>query len=63
MATAVLVANGAACGQTPGFDEPDPELGVLPHAGGALPARPTVVGLAAAAGGAVSWAVLEAAER
>jgi len=61
LACAVLIADGAACGPTPGFTEPDPDLDVRPHAGGPLAARPTVLGIAAAAGGAVSWAVLETA--
>lgn len=61
LTSAVLIAHGAGCGPTPGFSEPDPDLGVRPHAGGPLPAGPTVLGVAAAAGGAVSWAVLEAA--
>ncbi len=61
LTSAVLIADGAACGPTAGFADPDPDLGVRPHAGGPLPVRPTVLGMAAAAGGAISWAVLEAA--
>lgn len=60
LASAVLIADGAACGPTPGFSVPDPDLDVRPHAGGPLPATPSVLGIASAAGGAVSWAVLEA---
>ena len=60
LAAAILVAAGATCGPTPGFREPDPELDVRPHDGGPLGNRPTVLGVAAAAGGAVSWVVLEA---
>jgi 3-oxoacyl-[acyl-carrier-protein] synthase II len=61
LGAAILIAHGHPCGRTPGFADPDPELGVHPHDGGPLPIEPTVLGLAAAAGGAVSWAVLEAA--
>jgi hypothetical protein len=57
LAAAVLAAAGAACGPTPGFEEPDPELGVVPHDGSPLAAPGTVLATSLAAGGAASWVV------
>lgn len=59
LGAAVLAAAGAPFGPTAGFAEPDPELGIVPHGGGALSgARPILV-TCCAAGGAVAWVVLE----
>ena len=57
----LLALQGSPFGPTPGFTEPDPELGVAPHAGGtlAIPARVLLTGLAS--GGAAGWLVLEQA--
>jgi 3-oxoacyl-[acyl-carrier-protein] synthase II len=55
---AVLAAAGAPFGPTPGFSEPDPELGVVPHGGGPLEAPETVLVTGLAAGGAAAWLVL-----
>lgn len=63
LGAAVLAAGGAPFGPTPGFAEPDPELGVVPFAGEPSPAAPApsvhlVTSLAA--GGAAAWLVLGA---
>ena len=55
---AVLAAAGAPFGPTPGFSEPDPELGVVPHDGRPLEAPKTVLVTGLAAGGAAAWLVL-----
>lgn len=55
---AVLAAAGAPFGPTPGFAEPDPELGVVPHDGRPLEAPQTVLVTSLAAGGAAAWLVL-----
>jgi 3-oxoacyl-[acyl-carrier-protein] synthase II len=61
LAAAVLAAGGAEFGPTAGFESFDPEVGITPHAGGALPARPRVLVTSLAAGGAAAWVVLESA--
>jgi 3-oxoacyl-[acyl-carrier-protein] synthase II len=64
LAAAVLVAAGCPLGPTPGFAEADPELdpdlGMVPHRGGPLPARGRVLVSTLAAGGAAAWLVLGA---
>lgn len=60
LGAAVLAAAGAPFGPTAGFEEPDPELGVVPHDGSPLPPPSTVLVTSIAAGGAASWLVLEA---
>jgi 3-oxoacyl-[acyl-carrier-protein] synthase II len=60
LGAAVLAAAGAPFGPTAGFEEPDPELGVVPHDGSPLAPPSTVLVTSAAAGGAASWLVLEA---
>jgi 3-oxoacyl-[acyl-carrier-protein] synthase II len=57
---AVLVAHGGELGPTPGFGEPDPECGIVPHAGG-RPAPGRVLVSSLAAGGAAAWIILEPA--
>jgi 3-oxoacyl-[acyl-carrier-protein] synthase II len=61
LASGLLALEGAPFGPTPGFAEPDPEVGVAPHGGGALdtPSRVLLTGLAS--GGAAAWLVLERA--
>ena len=61
LAPGVLALEGATFGPTLGFEEPDPEVGVAPHGGGALetPSRVLLTGLAS--GGAAGWLVLERA--
>ncbi len=61
LAAAVLAAGGAPFGPTFGFEEPDPELGIVPHDGSPLAPPSTVLVTSVAAGGAASWLVLEAA--
>jgi 3-oxoacyl-[acyl-carrier-protein] synthase II len=61
LAAAVLAAAGAPFGPTAGFEEADPELGIVPHDGSPLPPPTTVLVTSVAAGGAASWLVLEAA--
>lgn len=60
LGAAVLAAAGALFGPTAGFEEPDPELGVVPHDGSPLPAPSTVLVTSVAAGGAAAWLVLGA---
>jgi 3-oxoacyl-[acyl-carrier-protein] synthase II len=58
---AILALAAEPFGPTPGFSEPDPALGISPHAGGAL-APSTVLVSSLATGGAASWALLEKGE-
>jgi 3-oxoacyl-[acyl-carrier-protein] synthase II len=58
LGAAVLAAAGSPPGPTPGFAEPDPELGVAPHDGSPLPPPSTVLVTSLAAGGAAAWLVL-----
>ena len=58
LAAAVLAAAGAACGPTPGFEEPDPELRVAPHDGSPLAPPGAVLATSLAAGGAAAWLIL-----
>jgi 3-oxoacyl-[acyl-carrier-protein] synthase II len=58
LGAAVLAASGSPFGPTPGFAEPDPELGVVPHDGSPLPPPSTVLVTSLAAGGAAAWALL-----
>jgi 3-oxoacyl-[acyl-carrier-protein] synthase II len=60
LGAAVLAAAGAPFGPTAGFEEPDPELGIVPHDGSPLAPPSTVLVTSVAAGGAASWLVLEA---
>jgi len=60
LGAAVLAANGVSFGPTAGFEEPDPELGIVPHDGSPLAPPSAVLVTSTAAGGAVSWVVLEA---
>jgi 3-oxoacyl-[acyl-carrier-protein] synthase II len=55
----VLALQGAPFGPTPGFAEPDPEVGVAPHPGGTLAIPPRVLLTGLASGGAAGWLVLE----
>ncbi len=55
LGAAVLAASGARFGPTPGFAEPDPELGVVPHDGSPLPRPEVVLATTLAAGGAAAW--------
>jgi 3-oxoacyl-[acyl-carrier-protein] synthase II len=60
LGAAVLAAAGAPFGPTPGFAEPDPALGIVPHDGSPLAAPQTVLVTSLAAGGAAAWLVLGA---
>ena len=60
LGAAVLAAGGAPFGPTPGFAEPDPELGIIPYREGRLPPPSTVLVTSLAAGGAAAWLVLGA---
>lgn len=60
LGAAVLAAAGAPFGPTPGFAEPDPELGIIPYDGAALPPPSIVLVTSLAAGGAAAWLVLGA---
>lgn len=57
---AAALALGTPFGCTAGFEEPDPDLGLVPHDGSPLPAPSTVLVTSVAAGGAASWLVLGA---
>ena len=59
LASAVLAMSDQKFGATGGFCEPDPELGVIPHAGGPLPPAGITLVTSLASGGAASWLVLE----
>jgi 3-oxoacyl-[acyl-carrier-protein] synthase II len=58
LGAAVLAAAGAPLGPTPGFGEPDPELGIVPHDGSLLAPPTVVLATSLAAGGAAAWVVL-----
>jgi len=62
LAAGVLSLEGAAFGPSPGFLRPDPELGLVPWAGGPFPypVRRALLTTLAVGGGA-AWVVLEAA--
>ncbi|HKH49832.1 MAG TPA: hypothetical protein VKM72_34700, partial [Thermoanaerobaculia bacterium] len=60
LAAAVLAAGGAPFGPTPGFAEPDPALGIVPHDGSPLSPPSAVLVTSLAAGGAAAWLVLGA---
>lgn len=60
LGAAILAAAAASFGPPAGFEEPDPELGVVPHDGTPLPPPSTVLATSVAAGGAASWLVLGA---
>ena len=57
----MIAAERSPFGATTGFQEADPELGIVPHAGGALPPGGLLLALSLAAGGSASWVVLETA--
>jgi len=61
LAAVVLATIGASFGPTPGFENEDPELGIVPHDGRSLPDPTEVLATGFAAGGAASWAILEPA--
>lgn len=61
LAAAVLAVSGHEFGSTPGFTEEDPELRLIPHCGGALPAADISLVTSVASGGAASWLLLERA--
>ncbi|MFP5284699.1 MAG: hypothetical protein ACLGI9_03075, partial [Thermoanaerobaculia bacterium] len=54
---AVLAAAGARFGPTPGFREPDPELGLVPYDGSRRLAPSVVLATSLAVGGAAAWLI------
>jgi 3-oxoacyl-[acyl-carrier-protein] synthase II len=60
LAAAILAAAGWPFGETAGFSEIDPEIGIVPHTGGPIAPPARVLATSLAAGGAASWTVLEA---
>jgi len=58
LGAAVLAAAGSPLGPTPGFGEPDPELGIVPWDGTPLEPPSVVLATSLAAGGAAAWVVL-----
>jgi len=61
LASVALAAERRPFGPPVGFAEADPDLGIVPHAGGPLPPDGLVLALSLAAGGGASWALLEKA--
>lgn len=61
LAAAALLAGGAPVGPTPGFAEPDPDLGVAPYDGRPLPAPRRTLVSSLASSGAAAWALLDPA--
>lgn len=59
LAAAILVLGGVDLAATPGFEEVDEELGVIPHDGSPLPAAERLIVSSLAAGGAAAWLILE----
>ncbi|MEO8503797.1 MAG: beta-ketoacyl synthase N-terminal-like domain-containing protein [Acidobacteriota bacterium] len=60
LAAAVLAVSGAALGPTHGYRTLDPELGVAPYDGRPLAAPKLCLATSVAAGGSMSWSLLEA---
>ncbi|MEM7051347.1 MAG: beta-ketoacyl synthase N-terminal-like domain-containing protein [Acidobacteriota bacterium] len=60
LAAAVLAMEGCPCGPTAGFREVDPAIALVPHDGSPLASPRRALVTSFAAGGAVSWLVLEA---
>jgi 3-oxoacyl-[acyl-carrier-protein] synthase II len=60
LASAVLACQDRPFGPTAGYAEPDPEVGLVPHAGGELPPPGAVLVSSLAAGGGAAWVVLAA---
>ncbi len=58
LAAVVAAAGGAPVAPAAGGFEVDPELGVAPHAGGALPPPAALLATSLAVGGAAAWLVL-----
>ncbi len=58
LGAAALLVRGGELGPTAGFAEPDPELRVVPHAGGRVAGGRVLVS-SLAAGGAGAWVLLE----
>lgn len=61
LASVILAANGLPFGPTAGFRDADPELGIVPHDGSALPATGLTLATSLAAGGSAAWLLLESA--
>jgi 3-oxoacyl-[acyl-carrier-protein] synthase II len=60
LVAALCVLGGAPLGATAGFEQVDPELGVVPHDGRAWPSPRRVLVSVLSAGGAGAWLGLEA---
>jgi 3-oxoacyl-(acyl-carrier-protein) synthase len=58
LGSAVLAAAGARFGPTPGFREPDPELGLVPYDGSRRLSPSVVLATSLAVGGAAAWLIL-----
>ncbi len=63
LAGSILAASGKDFGPTPGFENADPELGVVPHDGRKLPSPDCVLLTTCAAGGAAGWALFGQGDR
>jgi 3-oxoacyl-[acyl-carrier-protein] synthase II len=62
LGAAVLAAAGEPFGPTPGFAQPDPELGLTPYQGEPRPRPATLLATSLAAGGAAAWVLFAAPE-
>jgi 3-oxoacyl-[acyl-carrier-protein] synthase II len=61
LAGAVLSVSGGLFGKTPGFESPDPALGIHPFAGGLLTPAPLSLFTTIGSGGSASWLLVESA--
>lgn len=59
LASALLAFEEIDWQSTPGFREPDPDLGLMPYQGGGLPPARRVLVTSLAAGGAACWMILD----
>ncbi|MCG8460428.1 MAG: hypothetical protein MI919_29455 [Holophagales bacterium] len=62
LAGALHAFAGTVWGPTPGFEEADPQLGLVPWSGGSVPRADRVLVSALAVGGSAAWMVLERGE-
>lgn len=59
LAAGALAVTDATFGATAAFEEPDPEMSIVPHDGSPLPPAHRALLTSAGSGGAAGWAVLE----
>ena len=61
LAGALMSVSGGLFGKTPGFESPDPALGIRPFAGGLLTPAPLSLFTTIGSGGSASWLLVESA--